>query len=852
MREKKLPFDEVNFIHNWTVHKSLLRNPKFENRLGLFFGWLLVFCLIAIIYYFVYLVPYTKVEESFGTNAVHDVIYHGLDLDLYDHKVFHGVVARSCIGPLIIGQIVRFVLFILSHLFPVLVPYPFVNLIPKPTVLVISRWVLGFITALTYYRIAHCLIIAFPNLTTFGSINSHFTENKLLNIPQNDNESTPEKSEMSEKSDENNQEETRKDSLAWVSYIPLPEIISPFIPKWAIYLLVVLNPGFLFLAYLCTSFHIPFYSSRFLQNTFFLIFSNLALADFLLCVSWRRGYDSNCNLFSPKLLLMDPLNLLTIHRGMSADSNAEKSNQEFERFPPAFGDIKTLSSEVSKKDINYLANRCIGLLFFASVVFRIEGLLLALSCSIALFIARRNSIKLYFYTAIVASLLGIVFSISLDSYFWKGSPYSIRGLVWPELSVFLFNGVARRSSEFGTLPFYWYFFKAIPNCVGPCLMFIPFAFFETVNLLRIFQWILLFLQKKNKNFKFWKFLGFHTTQWSLKFDFSRTIKGSVPFFSRYYSKSPIGIPVELTLLAWLAPVVVLSFLPHKELRFIFPNCVALFAMAAIGTSKAFELSIFWWKWLREGRPSRDTILNDEAGLAARKLYRNRTFKGMVAIIGTVAAICGTLIASLILTCLRLQASSLNYPGGVALELFSKGIRTADGSSCNQLGSRNFDFLIPTNLPLSRVENYPLALPNFSFSLGGTESPLCFLLEDENSLPNIGSVTEINMNAIQDKLWDPFSTSRKLDLTCSVAIDNYALQTGVSRFLHPTTTCNTLKFDKLPSNVNEFPFVITENQKLEGFHMLVGVLGFERIEMRNFVEGIFKISPRVFIHQNNLL
>ncbi|CAD6260117.1 unnamed protein product [Miscanthus lutarioriparius] len=77
-------------------------------------GWDLMLGSIAAFY--AVMAPYTKVEESFNVQAMHDILYHSYHIEKYDHLEFPGVVPRTFIGAFVISILSSLAVFVLRLL----------------------------------------------------------------------------------------------------------------------------------------------------------------------------------------------------------------------------------------------------------------------------------------------------------------------------------------------------------------------------------------------------------------------------------------------------------------------------------------------------------------------------------------------------------------------------------------------------------------------------------------------------------------------------------------------------------------------------------------------------------------
>lgn len=209
------------------------------------------------------------------------------------------------------------------------------------------------------------------------------------------------------------------------------------------------------------------------------------------------------------------------------------------------------------------------LLAFTTVVFRIELVLLMLSVGFVAFIGRKVSLATLVKSALLGGAVGCALSLAIDSFFWGK-------LTIPELESFIFNVIHGESAKWGVEPFYYYFTKYLFTIFVPPMV------------------ILL------------QFLG----------GFLNPLKND---------------SLRILGLASFLYIVLISFQPHKEWRFIV-YIIPVFTMnASLG-----------------------------AGFIVSKINLNNFYRVLSIII-----IASTVLSTLF-SVLWLHVSSLNYPGGEAL------------------------------------------------------------------------------------------------------------------------------------------------------------------------------------------
>ncbi|GMM36075.1 dolichyl-P-Man:Man(7)GlcNAc(2)-PP-dolichol alpha-1,6-mannosyltransferase [Saccharomycopsis crataegensis] len=182
--------------------------------------------------------PFTKVEESFNTQAIYDFVNYGLDFSKFDHLEFPGAVYRTFVGSAVYGYITK---FFKSYLITSDTPTQF-------DLQLLSRGLLGLVNGIAMIILRHAVIDTVEKVGNSKEFDISIFEVDSVVKDENTGEVIAE--EVEEEVD------------------VVEKTISE--PKSAI--------GLYYALFQYSQFHIIYYSSRFLPNFIALPLTNIALS----------------------------------------------------------------------------------------------------------------------------------------------------------------------------------------------------------------------------------------------------------------------------------------------------------------------------------------------------------------------------------------------------------------------------------------------------------------------------------------------------------------------------------------------------------------------------------------------
>ncbi|EMR11356.1 hypothetical protein PNEG_00384 [Pneumocystis murina B123] len=155
--------------------------------------------------------------------------------------------------------------------------------------------------------------------------------------------------------------------------------------------------------------------------------------------------------------------------------------------------------EYKKKDIL----KGLFILTFTAVVFRFEIIILVITHAIYFWFSNKTTIKEMIKVFSFGGILGLFFSIIVDSWFWK------KYFLWPEGMAFYFNIIEKKSSKWGVSAWHTYFSKYIPKLLLNPLFLILWgiALFkrpkDTINLLvPNISYVIIYSLQPHKEWRF--------------------------------------------------------------------------------------------------------------------------------------------------------------------------------------------------------------------------------------------------------------------------------------------------------------------------------------------------------------
>jgi len=201
------------------------------------------------------------------------------------------------------------------------------------------------------------------------------------------------------------------------------------------------------------------------------------------------------------------------------------------------------------------------LLTATTVVFRCDMLVFLAPYVLQLLVCREVTFKQTAACGLLTGAMSLLLTVAIDSYFW-------RQWVWPEGVVLFFNTVQNKSSEWGTMPFHWYFSNALLKIFNVSLLWVA------CGLLGV-SFPSKSLAEDASTVTVWGRLNFIGSDMFLR---------GLDYRSLYYAMPALHF------------ITLYSLLPHKELRFILPAVPLLTMTGAVGLDRMLPMdcSRLWY------------------------------------------------------------------------------------------------------------------------------------------------------------------------------------------------------------------------------------------------------------------